>query len=246
MKIAVYGDSFAQPVEIGYKGNDFLWCNTLANKLNGSIDNFAITGTSIFYSYQQFLNTYNKYDLCIFAVTSPNRYFKPLQLSSGQPKHISSIDQINVFRKKLNLNAEDKQLFDWLEGWFLSSDSNYNKCVNHLMMNDIINKKPNTIVYPCFEESSLDENIISFNQMHKIQLIKMNKDMNDAHNFLYNENWHKIAGHFTESFNNFISEMMFNKIKHGIDYDFSKLHEIEIDKTIDYYDYIDKTKDCPK
>ena len=58
MKIAVYGDSFAQPVEFGYKGNDFLWCNTLANKLNGSIDNFAKTGTSIFYSYQQVVDKY--------------------------------------------------------------------------------------------------------------------------------------------------------------------------------------------
>lgn len=246
MKIAVYGDSFAQPVDFGYKGNNFLWCNTLANKLNGSINNFAKTGSSIFYSYQQFLRTYNEYDLCIFITTSINRYIKPLKLSSGQPKHISTIDQINFFRKKLKLNAEDIQLLNWLEGWFLSSDGNYNKCVSDLMMNDIINKKSNTIIYPCFKESSLDENIVSFYQMQKIQLIKMGKDVNVAHDFLYNENHHKIAGHFTESFNNFISEMMYNKIKHGIDYDFSKLHEIEIDTTIDYYDYIDKTKDCPK
>jgi hypothetical protein len=134
MKIAVYGDSFAQPVDFGYKGNDFLWCNTLANKLNGSIDNFAETGSSIFYSYQQFLRTYNEYDLCIFIITSINRYFKPLQLSIGPIIHVSSIDQIDFYRKKLKLNAEDIQLFNWLEGWFLSSDSNYNKCVHHLMI----------------------------------------------------------------------------------------------------------------
>jgi hypothetical protein len=249
MKIAIYGDSFAQPVEFGYKGNDFLWCNSLANKLNGSINNFATTGSSIFYSYQKFLRTYNEYDLCIFAVTSPNRYIKPLKISYGPSRHIASIDQLNFYRKKLKLNAEDIQLFNWLEGWFLSSDSNYNKCMSNLMMNDILNKKSNTIIYPCFKESSLDENIISFNQMHKIQLAKMGKDVNDVNdeqNFLHNENYHKIAGHFTESFNNFISEMMYNKIKHGIDYDFSKLQEIEIDPTIDYYDFIDKRKDCPK
>ena len=103
MKIAIYGDSFAQPVEFGYKGNDFLWCNTLANKLNGSIDNFAITGSSIFYSYQQFLRTYNEYDLCIFVITSINRYFKPLKISDGSSTHIASIDQLNFYRKKLKL-----------------------------------------------------------------------------------------------------------------------------------------------
>jgi hypothetical protein len=246
MKIAVYGDSFAQPVEFGYKGNDFLWCNTLANKLNGSIDNFAKTGTSIFYSYQKFLSNYNDYDLCIFVVTEPNRYFKRLKFASGVARTIGNIDQLEFYRKTLNLNAEDKQTLTWLEGWFLSSDPDYNKCFGNLMINDIINKKPNTVVYPGFPASSLDTNLIPLHEMHRIQLIKMGKDMNDTHNFLYNENWHKIAGHFTESFNNFISEMLFNKIKHGIDYDFSKLHEIEIDKTIDYYDYIDKTKDCPK
>jgi hypothetical protein len=76
MKIAVYGDSFVAPIQHGHKGFDFLWCNTLASKLNGSIDNFAKTGTSIFYSYQKFLATHNDYDLCIFVITEPNRYFK--------------------------------------------------------------------------------------------------------------------------------------------------------------------------
>ena len=122
MKIAVYGDSFAQPIEFGYKGNDFLWCNTLANKLNGSIDNFAKTGTSIFYSYQQFLSNYNDYDLCIFVVTEPNRYFKRLKSASGVKRTIGNIDQLEFYRKTLNLNAEDKQTLTWLEGWFLSSD----------------------------------------------------------------------------------------------------------------------------
>lgn len=246
MKIAVYGDSFAQPVHRAYKGHDFLWCNTLANKLNASINNFAQSGSSIYYSYHQFLNTYNKYDLCIFVTTSINRYFKPVKLSYRSELHISSIDQINVYKKKFKENAEDKQLLDWLEGWFLSSAGDYNKCVSDLMMNDIINKKRNTIIYPGFKESSLDENITSFNKMLQIQLIKMGKDINAGHDFLYNENYNKIAGHFTEPFNNFISEMLYNKIKHGTEYDFSNLHKIEIDTTIDYYDHIYKNKDCPK
>ena len=38
--------------------------------------------------------------------------------------------------------------------------------------------------------------------------------------------------------------MIYNKIKHGV-YDFSGLHDIEVDTTINYYDYTDKTKGCP-
>ena len=237
MKIGVYGDSFASPVLSGYRGGEFLWCNTLAKKLNASLTNRAKTGSSIFYSYQLFLKTRNQFDLCIFVVSSPHRYIKSLQLSSGRTCNISSIGQLEFHRKTLKLNAKDTQLFDWLEGWFLSSDIDYNECMTHLMVNDIITKKSNTIVYPGFSESLADKNIISFKQMHNIQLTRMGKDTSNQ-DYLANENHNKIAGHFTESFNNFISEMMYNKIKHGIDYDFSKLHEIEVDNTIDYYDFI--------
>ena len=248
MKIGVYGDSFASPVIPGHKGANFLWCNTLADKLNGSITNFAKSGTSVYYSYQQFLYSHNDFDLCIFVATSPNRYFKPLKMSSGAPRSIGNIDQLEYYRKTLNLNAEDKQILDWLEGWFLSSDPSYNQCVARLMINDILNKKPNTIVYPCFKESAsyvTDTNTLPLHEMHRMQLHKMGKDPDGNLDFLYNENWNKLAGHFTESYNNFISELIYKKIKQGV-YDFSGLKKIEIDTTIDYYNYIDRTKGCPE
>lgn len=245
MKIGIYGDSFASPSYPEHKGFSFHWCNTLANKLNGSITNFAETGSSIFQSYKKFLSTYNDYDLCIFVVTDPNRYFKSLTLSSGLTKNVSNIDQIEVYNKTLNLNAEDKQVFKWLEGWFLSSDPEHNKCLAHLIINDIINKKSNTIVYPGFNASSPDTTLIPLHEMHKMQLTKMGKDYNGNLSFLYFENSNKLACHFTESYNNFISEMMYKKIKHGV-YDYSGLHEIEVDNTIDYYDYTDRTKGCPQ
>jgi hypothetical protein len=245
MKIGVYGDSFASPSYPEHKGFNFHWCNTLANKLNGSITNFAETGSSIFYSYKKFLSTYNDYDLCIFVATDTNRYFKRVTLSSGLTHNVANIDQLEFYSKTLNLNAEDKQIFNWLEGWFLSSDLEYNNCLAHLMINDIINKKANTIVYPAFDTSSMDTTIISLHEMHKMQLTKMGKDINGDLSFLYCENSNKLASHFTESYNNFISELMYKKIKHGI-YDFSGLHEIEVDTTIDYYDYTDKTRGCPQ
>ncbi len=245
MKIGVYGDSFAAPIQPGFKGFNFLWCNTLADKLNGTITNFAKTGSSIYYSYQQFLSTYNDYALCIFVVTGPDRYFKPLKLSSGIPRHISNIDQLESYRKNANLNAEDKQILNWLEGWYLSSDPSYNKCISKLMINDIIDKKPNTITYPCFLDSDLGASAIPFHEMHKMQLTKMGKKFDGNLDFLNHENWNKIAGHFTESYNNFISELIYNKIKNG-SYDFSGLHEIEVDTTVDYYNYIDKNKGCPE
>lgn len=245
MKIAVYGDSFVAPIQPEHKGFDFLWCNTLANKLNGSIDNFAKIGTSIFYSYQKFLSNYNDYDLCIFVVTEPNRYFKTLKFASGVARTIGNMDQLEFYRKTLNLNAEDNQTLTWLEGWFLSSDPDYNECFANLMVNDIINKKPNTVLYPGFTASSHDTNLIPLHEIHKMQLSKMGKDFNSDLSFLYSENSNKIAGHFTEPYNNFISELIYNKITNGF-YDFSGLQEIEVDTTINYYDYIDKTKGCPK
>lgn len=244
MKIGVYGDSFVAPIQPGHKGHDFLWCNALAKKLNGSIDNFAKTGSSIFYSYKKFLSNYNDYDLCIFVVTEPSRYFKKFRFSNGVSRHVSNLDQLEFYRKTLHLNAEDKQLLNWLEGWFLSSDTEYNKCISKLMMDDILNKKPNTIVYPAFIESCDDPNIVPFHEMHKMQLSKMGKDFNSDLSFLYCENFNKIAGHFTESYNNFISELLYNKIINGV-YDFSGLQEIEVDTTINYYDYTDKSKGCP-
>jgi hypothetical protein len=91
----------------------------------------------------------------------------------------------------------------------------------------------------------MDTTIVSLYEMHKMQLTKMGKNINGDLSFLYCENSNKLASHFTESYNNFISELIYKKIKHGI-YDFSGLHEIEVDTTINYYDYTDKTKGCPQ
>lgn len=242
MNIAIYGDSFAVCPRSPYRGSSFFWGTTLAKKLNATVTNFAKNGTSVYHSYKLFLETYTNFDLCIFVVTEPNRYFKEIKIANDNVS-IGNLDQLNVY-KNLVSTAEEKLLLKFIEGWFLSSDEEYNQCIVDLITSDMQTKKNNIIMYPSFDNSlpkSRTGEIISFRKMHMIQLQKMGKNLDGNMDFLYNENVNKLAAHFTESFNNFISDMLYKKITTG-NYDFLGLDEIKVDPSIDYYDHIDKTK----
>jgi hypothetical protein len=70
MKIAVFGDSYAElPIQKYYNG----WLS-LMSEYGSDITNFAMPGTSIFWSYEHFIKNYKKFDYIIFCHSSPQRY----------------------------------------------------------------------------------------------------------------------------------------------------------------------------
>lgn len=69
MKLGIFGDSYADT-----NGDDdhYSWPNLLAKQYNTEI--FGLCGTSTWWSYQNFLKNYTKYDSIIFCHSSANRW----------------------------------------------------------------------------------------------------------------------------------------------------------------------------
>lgn len=98
-RIAIFGDSYADPFN-HHPGDNISnrpslraephrfaswirmnkisklsWPILLSTKHNLTVDNYALLGTSIFYSFDQFRNNYVEYDTIIFLLTDPSRLF---------------------------------------------------------------------------------------------------------------------------------------------------------------------------
>jgi hypothetical protein len=64
LKVGIFGDSYADPIRHGHDNfrelDDIGWPNLLQN--NYEVGLHAIAGSSIYYSYQEFLKHHEKYD----------------------------------------------------------------------------------------------------------------------------------------------------------------------------------------
>lgn len=71
MKVAIYGDSYADPNPYP----DESWVAYLKNNIESvSIDQYSAAGTSHWWSYQKFIQTHKDYDIIIFCHTNPMRW----------------------------------------------------------------------------------------------------------------------------------------------------------------------------
>jgi len=248
MKIGIYGDSFGyyQP-----EGKQYHWSAILENKLNCNIENYARYGTSLFYSYQEFLKTYTKYDLIIFAVTDPYRYTDQLKLSIDKNtkmkvRSVSGIGAITSIFKKYpdKLTVDDKKILRNLEGWFIMSDDLYNREMSELMLQKIESLHENIIFYPCFEKSfskawftklKIPSNR-TFMYLCEYQLkllLGTNYCKEKIGECLGNEK-SILAGHLTKEINEYLAEAMLSKINTGI-WNYPDLSSLTIKNDLSYY-----------
>lgn len=98
MKIAIFGDSYAAkgcPTSVPNE-----WATLLSKKNNNyKIQNFAKCGTSLWWSYDLFLNNYKNFDLIIFVITRFGRL--PLVIDgSGVGAAPSAINKLNYETNK--------------------------------------------------------------------------------------------------------------------------------------------------
>lgn len=75
--IGIYGDSFADlnPADTHDRNKEILpWSLWLENSLKFKVECNAKSGTSLWFSYTQFLETYKKYDIIVFCYTNYMRW----------------------------------------------------------------------------------------------------------------------------------------------------------------------------
>ena len=115
MSILVIGDSFADCKTWNYDSNPHAWPNVLGKILNKDVKSIGKSGTSLEYTYQQFLNSFdkNKHETVIFIRTQKNRrHFSsshyeidfPFQHSGQSINEYLSPDELKLIKRKIPLN----------------------------------------------------------------------------------------------------------------------------------------------
>lgn len=149
-RIGIYGDSWADP----FHGHDFnslltgqAWCRRFSNA-----DIYAKGGSSIYYSYKLFMQTYERYSKIIFVATNPGRWHVPIK-AQGQEFYLNSPGTVRHFRehgyKKINVTMTselDKQL-RVLEDWYTElSDFDTDQDLCSLMIEKIQSTRPDAVI----------------------------------------------------------------------------------------------------
>lgn len=77
MKIAIFGDSFASDSQCDLIQSETSWIDVLNQSGYNILDNYALGGSSLYYSYSKYLDFKKKhsdFDKIIFFLTRPHRY----------------------------------------------------------------------------------------------------------------------------------------------------------------------------
>ena len=217
-KIGLYGDSFTGEVVSSNSGITYHWSTLLADSIGGELTNFGRAGSSIYYSYRNFLENYNKFDLNIFVISMPDRYIKPITLNQGDIAFIPNIDTLEYFAKTNQLSEKEKT---HLVGWFISSDEVYHTDMTDLMIDKIVELDPSVVLIPGFKDalsSGLSRklgNAIDLIELQQKQALDYNANLPNliAH---YEENLDIISGHFTPEYNEYLFKVIKTRIDTGI------------------------------
>lgn len=243
LKIGIYGDSFAAPNPKAPAEEH--WYNVLGKMLGATqVDSYGIVCSSTYFSYKNFLKNYKNYDINIFILTSPHRYTKDIWFKCipDEPRFFNSYDSIDHFIKgqvddcSQSLTYDESELLHNLKGWFLSSHDEFNIDVQNLIVADIINKCPETIIIPAFPDSLSSENFKKFNispNSTAIEFMYLIGDYFSVPLGEYNERMERISCHFTPEVSKSFAVSIFSYMKNNKP--FQRPRFVSHHHTIDYY-----------
>ncbi len=199
--IGLYGDSYCGNIKD--KGIQFHWSTLLGKSLNRNVINYGFPGSSVYYSYKKFLESYQSHNLNIFIISEPGRYIK---IVDGKAfPGIGSLDRGEI----------SKEFKEYLKGWFLSSCDDFNRDMLLLMADKIKSLDQNVLFVPGFANSVInqhDETLFGL-QSKQVQCLKT-----DIYTLLsqYEENGDIISGHFLPIFNVIIYNAIKEKMRTGV------------------------------
>jgi hypothetical protein len=152
MKIGIFGDSFAS-----FKSEENAtptWVDILSEKYD--VTNFAVPGSNLYYSVITFLENNRRFDKIIFLVTVPGRLHLPDWVTVDiNDKFVQGPVlaewQFNnhIYLTRVESLAR-KAAVDY---YIYLDDSKYNNFIQELMVNKVIDCRPDAVVIPVSESS---------------------------------------------------------------------------------------------
>ena len=153
-KLGIYGDSFANNNH-GHVGIPELDSKSWMDLLNSKFDVtcYGKPGSSLYYSYQQFLISQKSYQQIIFVITTPGRWPVPFSDDNGNDLHVPSYSSVEHYLKNLVFNtsnkmAKNKPKILALQTYYLhlhNELTQFNSDMSDLMIDKIKEIRPDTI-----------------------------------------------------------------------------------------------------
>lgn len=167
MKVAVFGDSYADELTksdvAGYKS----WIEILREKYYPDLTCYGVSASSLYFSYDLFLEHHEKYDKIIFLATVAGRltipsYIKFKPMPTGDMHHITGIDLAEMHLKKYYLMTEQgilatKAAIEYFK--YLQDHKRETRYCN-LMKEDIRKVRSDVILIDTFSEMHRSKSLI--------------------------------------------------------------------------------------
>jgi hypothetical protein len=156
MKIGIFGDSFADDYNMWpshFEGVGPSWIDYIRNQ-NIEVDNYASGGSGLYYSYEKFISSFEKYDRIIFLVSTPGR----ITISkNGEYGHWFSLNQVEKelaacfdYEKKVRLNA----IYSYFK--YVKNDQ-FDNLVHDMLIERILKTHDKVLMIPSFGWSRIQE-----------------------------------------------------------------------------------------
>jgi len=153
MKIAVFGDSYAADCDWDFNHYPG-WVERLRRlKPDWHIDNYAQHGSSFWYSWSLWREHHISYDRVIVFVTQWDRQ----SFYTGDPKpwaycHVPNINQLehNIRARSPKFKPYQRAFQALYDYWLLVNQEQQHKELHDLMLANIQQLAPETLIVPCF------------------------------------------------------------------------------------------------
>ena len=162
MKIAIFGDSYSSTYGDGGVKPYPSWSSMLAE--NYDVRNFSENGSSLYYMNLVFDKHQQDFDKIVFCITAPGRLEFKVDTLKNNSKYFpwyQHIPTIHIIQSRLTipeLTELDKKRYKILYEYLLEIQDVEQEQYHHTMLvKDIINQRPDTILIPGFPTSLTDQ-----------------------------------------------------------------------------------------
>lgn len=199
MKIAVFGDSYADETMnesiAGYPS----WVRLLRKTYN--LECFGKAASSLYYSYKLFLSKNSNFDKVVFVTTGPGRVEIPnyIKISNAEYKFVPNlVTAQNRLLHGLFYTEEEKKVLEAICMYYqYLIDFEKEKYLHRLMINDILNIRPDTILINGFYIDQSEPRLVDISKRE----LKTSGFPDEAFN------WRDLRPcHFSKRTNEFVSE----------------------------------------
>jgi hypothetical protein len=152
--IGIYGESFAVPIFARSKlASEESWINNLGDKATS----YGFAGTSILWSYWQFLENHAKCDRNIFLVSHPqradhfghpnNNFISTFHVAEAMLKNKGIPTGTRVYHPQMPKEGEDR-VRAFRDYYLYIQNDKVDSTYADLILKDIIHRRPDTLIIP--------------------------------------------------------------------------------------------------